>query len=43
MFFVYTPNFMGVHAKIEACIRTVEIPIYQLAPQPFFVSIEVKA
>ena len=42
MFFVYTPNFMGVHAKIEACIRTMEIPIYQLAHQLFLVSIRVK-
>ena len=31
-----------VHAKIEACVSTVETPIYQLARQPFFVSIRVK-
>ena len=36
-------HLCSVRAKIEECIRTMEIFIYQLARQPFCVSIEIKA
>ena len=36
-------NLWCVHAKIEACVSTMEIPTYQLARPPFVVSIGVKA